>query len=107
MAFQSKDELVLSQQLKVQELVIGFADAGLYIVDGSDVIVPIREDISKIVLVTFKDDSAATNAPIAAASLSIVDSSAFTAGGDRKAIKVASVTLEADDVLCLKYIVTE
>jgi hypothetical protein len=49
MAFQAKDPSVLSQQLKVQELVIRAADTHLYTVSGSDVVIDIGEDVAAVV----------------------------------------------------------
>lgn len=108
MSFQSKSPRVLSQQLKVQELLIKTTeDQNLYVVDGSDVIVFIDEPVENIKCALLVDNSASETLAIPAASLSVVDSAAYTAGGDMKAIKLASVTLAANDVVILKYILSE
>jgi len=108
MSFQSKSPRVASQQLKVQELVIKHTeDQALYVVDGSDLILMVDEDVAQVKAVMHCDDSAAAVALVPAASVSVVDSAAYTAGGDRKAIKLASFTLAANDCLVLKYVLTE
>ena len=100
----SKSPRIANQQLKVQELMVHKnQDTGLYVVSGSDVIVFIDEAVSRVKAVQMNDDSAAACILVPAASVSIVDSSAYTAGGDMKAIKLASVTLANNDSLVLKY----
>lgn len=102
--YRPQDDKVHNQKLKVQEITVRFSDKHLYVVSGSDVILLIKEPLQAAASCLFQDDSAGTIAPIAASALSIVDSAAYTAGGDKKAIKVASVTLAASDVLHVKYI---
>ncbi len=102
--FRAKSDKVQNQQLKVEQVDVRFSDTQLYVVSASDVILLIGESVSEAVSVLFQDDSLGTLTPIAAASLSVVDSSAYTAGGDRKAIKVASVTLAASDLLYVRFI---
>lgn len=109
MSFQSKSPRVLSQQLKVQELVIKQAeDLNLYVVDSSDIIVFLDEPVASVKCVMFVDNSASSTLAIPAASISIVDSSSpYSAGGDRQAVRLASLTLAANDVLILKYVLAE
>ena len=101
MAFQAQDAKILDQQLKVQDLTIRFADKHLYAVSGSDVVVDIGETLSACVLAIQYDNSAAASAGetgpvmIPAASISVSGTS----------ITLASVTMAANDVLVLKYIV--
>lgn len=106
--FRGKDDKVQGQQLKVQELVVRFADSHLYVVNGADVVVQLNEPLSAIVSCMHQDDSAAGASgllTIAASALSIVDQdSPYSAGGDAGAIRIASVTLAANDVLHIKYI---
>lgn len=103
--FRGNDDKTLQQRLQVQELVVRIADTQLYVVDSSDVIVKVGDALQSIVQVLFQDNSAGTLTPVAAASLSIVDKdSPYSAGGDEKAIRVASVTLAANDLLVVKYI---
>lgn len=98
-SFQAKQSGILNQQLKVQELAVRFADLGLYTVATNVVSVDIGEAIDSIVLVTFKDNSAATNAALVAANLSIVSSSIITMD--------LGAVFAANDVLLIKYIVAE
>ncbi len=98
-SFQAKQSGILAQQLKVQELAVRFADLGLYTVSSNVVSVDIGENIDSIVLVTFKDNSAATNAALVAANLSIVSSTVITMD--------LGAAFAANDVLLIKYIVSE
>ena len=106
--YRGKNERVQGQQLKVQNLCVRFADTHLYVVDGSDVIVLVREPLSAVVSCVHQDDSAAGSAgliSIAASALSIVDKDTpYGAGGDASAIRVAAVTLAANDLLQIQYI---
>jgi hypothetical protein len=101
MAFQAKDPSVLSQQLKVQELVIRAADTHLYTVSGSDVVIDIGEDVAAVVCAIHLDNSAAATSgetgPI------MVPAASLSVSGEN--ITVASVTLATNDVLIVKYIV--
>lgn len=108
MSFQAKDVLVLAQQLKVQELCFSQADSNMYIVDGADIIVPIREALQSVLLCVIKDDSVPSLVVKPAASVTIVDKdSPYGAGGDSQAIRIAAFTLAANDVVLLKYVVNE
>lgn len=104
----AQSDKVQNQQLKVQELVVRTSDTHLYVVDGSDVVVKIGQPVEAVVSCMFQDDSAAGGAgllTIAASALSIVDKdSPYGAGGDESAIRVAAVTLAANDMLHIKYI---
>lgn len=97
-SFQAQDSQVQANQLAVQELVIKQGDP-LIAVSGADILVDVREPVAEIVLVLFKDDSAATIAPKAQASLSIEDSATQT----DSVIKIASLTLAANDVIVIRY----
>lgn len=97
---------VQGQQLKVQELPIRTADTNLYTNSGSDTIVKIGESVEAVVSCVQLDNSVPDCVLIPAASLSVVDSTAFTAGGDRMAIKIAGVQLAANDLFLVKYIST-
>jgi hypothetical protein len=67
--------------------------------------VKIGEPVKSVLLCIQKDDSANDLVHFAASSLSIVDSSAYTAGGDLKAIKITGLAaVDANDVVILKYI---
>jgi len=102
--YSSQSPRVANQQLKVQELCVHKnQDTNLYVVSGSDVIVFIDEAVDVIKGCMLIDDSASETLAVPAASLSVVDSSAYTAGGDRFAIKLASVTLATNDMVILKY----
>ena len=97
MPFQSKDEQVLAQQLKVQELCIRFADVGLYSASGAVVTVDLKESCT-IVAVIHCDNSGPT------AVLNALASSVVT--GTSVAITLANA-LAASDVLIIKYFVNE
>lgn len=106
--FQAKDALVRNQQLKVQELSLTNKDGSILIDNGADHIVVIGEPVSKVLIARMKDDSANAWIEYAQASISIVDSSAYTAGGDLKAIKITGLaTVDTDDVVVVKYICAE
>jgi hypothetical protein len=106
-SFQSKDSLILGQQLRVQELVIGAEDVGLYIASGGAVFVNVQEPVLKVYIAYVKVNAGPSFTVEPAASISIVDSVALTAGGDQKVIKISSLTLAANDVLVLKYVIDE
>lgn len=103
MSFQAKNEAVLNQQLKVQEVRVTTAQSNILVASGSDYIVQIGEAVASV-MDAIKHPAAGGNASCQAfANLSIVDSTAFTAGGDAKAIKIASLTLAANDVVAVHY----
>lgn len=106
-SFQAKGNAQLNQQLRVQELVVSAADVSLFNANSGDAVILIQEPVAKVISALFQDDSAASIAPVAAASISIVDSVAFTAGGDKGGIKLASTALAANDCVIVKYIVQE
>ena len=96
MSFQSKDSKILKQQLQVQEVVVRFADTGLYTASGSVVTVDLGETHT-IVAVIDCDNSAASIAYIPVASCVTTDTSvAITRGA----------AFAANDKLIIKYIVT-
>jgi hypothetical protein len=95
---------VLDQQLKIQELVVRFADLQLCTNSGSHSIIQLGESISAIVSVKLVDDSASAVVVAQASACSIVDSTAYTAGGDNNAIKVANLQMAANDSFEVKYI---
>ena len=106
--FEAKTVAVLDQQNKVQELVVRAADTHLYVVDSSDVCVTIGEALAAVVMILSHDNSTAAPSVISlkAADMIISDSTAYTAGGDAKAIRCNGVAaLDANDVLLIKYIV--
>lgn len=92
-SYQAQDVQILGEQLKVQELSLKHGNP-ILVVSGADILIDIKEDLEEIVLVLFKDDSAGTIAPIAAASLSI---------DSLTKIKIASVATAANDVIVVKY----
>lgn len=95
---------VQDQQLKVQELAIRTADTHLYATDAGDLIVKIGEGVAAAVCCIVVDDSVPGLVVKPAADLSIVDSTAYTAGGDESAIRIDTLALAANDVLLVKYI---
>lgn len=93
MSFQSKDEQVLAQQLKVQELVVRFADGALYS-GTSPVVVDLKENCS-VASVLHCDSS------VPAVSLG-----AATVTGSSASIALAA-PFAAGDALIIKYVVAE
>ncbi len=100
----AQSDKVQNQQLKVQEVAVRTADTHLYDTDSGDVVVLVDEPVEAIVSCIVVDDSVPGVVVKAAAALSIVDSEAYTAGGDESAIRVDTLSLAADDVLLVKYI---
>ena len=96
-SYQSKDSAILDQQLKVQELVIRFADVGLYSQAGAVTTVDLKE-VCTIVSVVNHDNSALVTVLNAAASNVVT--------GTSVAITLLAA-FAASDVLVIKYIVTE
>lgn len=103
--FQPKTTAVFDNQLKVQEVNVTTADSELYNANGGNLVLLIGEPVAEVRLALQKDDSANALVNFDAASISVVDSSAFTAGGDRKAVKITGCVLAANDLLVCKYIV--
>jgi hypothetical protein len=99
MAYDSKDSLVLAQQLKVQELVVRFADIGLYTVATNVISIPVGETVGAIVYAQFLDNSAGTMAPVLAANRSIVSNNVITLD--------LGAAIAANDVVVVKYIIAE
>jgi hypothetical protein len=100
----AQNEKVQNQLLKVQSIAIRTADTHLYEVDSGDVIVQIGQEVAAVVSCIVVDNSVPGVVVLPAASLSIVDSTAFTAGGDELAIKLDTLTLAANDIVLLQYI---
>jgi hypothetical protein len=99
MAYESKDPLVLAQQLKVQELVVRFADIGLYTVATNVISIDVGETVGAIVSAQFLDNSAGTMAPVVAANRSIVSNTILTLD--------LGAAIAANDVVVVKYIIAE
>lgn len=97
MPFQSSNELILNQQLKVQEVCIRFADVGLYSASGSVVTVNLYQSHS-IVNVIHCDNS------VPSAVLTAIASCVTT--GTSVAITLANA-FATNDSLIVKYIVDE
>jgi len=99
MSYQAQDSQILGEQLKVQELVLKHGNP-LLVANAGDVVIDIKEEVAEIVLVLFKDDSAATIAPIAQAALTIE-----TGTSTNSAIRIDSVVTAANDVIVVRYVV--
>lgn len=97
-SYQSKDSRVLGQQLKVQEVVIRFADLGMYSVATNDVIVDLGETLSSVFSVIHNDNSG-PNALLIAASAIALDDSEVTV--------TLAAPFAANDSLVIRYIVSE
>ena len=100
----SGSDKVQNQKLKVQEVTVRFADTHLYATSGSHSVVLIGEALSAIVSLELLDDSASAIVLAQASALSIVDSSAYTSGGDESAIKVNNMQMASNDCLRVQYI---
>ena len=97
MSYESKDSKIQKQQLRVQEVVIRFADTGLYTASGSVVTVDLGEAASIVSVLNF-DNSGPTPIMIAASGSVVTSTSvAITLGA----------AFAANDSLVIKYIVTE
>lgn len=108
MSFNAKDPGVLNQQLKVQQVVIPASATNMYVVDTGDVCVIINEALASVISCQVHDNSAATLTSVVAADLIISDSTAFTAAGDMKAVRVNGVAaLDANDHIIMQYVVAE
>lgn len=99
MSYDSKDSLVLGQQLKIQELTVRFADVGLYTVATNVISIDVNETVGAIVCAQFLDNSAGTMAPVVAANRSIVSDQIITLD--------LGAALAANDVVVVKYIIAE
>lgn len=100
----AQSDKVQNQQLKVQELAVRAADTHLFATDSGDLVVLVGEPVEAAVCCIVVDDSVPGVVVKAAADLSIVDSEAYTAGGDESAIRIGTLALAANDVLLIKYI---
>lgn len=100
---------VENQELAVQELTVRFEDANLYTVASGVYTIHIDDTVAAAVSVLMLDDSAGTYAPVAAANITLVNTTddrgnTITNGG----IQLASLSapLAAHDSLVVKYITT-
>jgi hypothetical protein len=106
--YNPKNENTMNQSLRVQEISLSGSDGNLYVISGGNLYVRILEPVEKIFLARCKVDSSNLTTEFAQSSLSIVDSSALTAGGDEKYIKIAGLSaLASGDCLVVKYSVLE
>lgn len=103
MSFFPKSDAVANAQLKQIEVLLTSADNSIVSASGSDLILQIGEEVAAVTMAIKHKDSDGTVTKIAAANCAIVDSSALTAGGDAKAIKLTSVALASADVLRIVY----
>jgi len=102
--FYPKNNLAMDQANKVQELSISGSDSTVFQISGGNLYVRVLEPISKIYLASVKVDSSNLVTQFDQASLSIVDSTALTAGGDSGAIKITGLAaLASGDCLIVKY----
>lgn len=106
--FNPKNELVMNQSLKVQEITVSGADQGLYAISGGSTFVYILEPVDKVYLGRCKVDSSNTFTEFQMASMVICDSALLTAGGNKQAIKLVGLAaLNPNDVVIVKYSVLE
>lgn len=97
MSYDSKDSKVQKQQLRVQEVAVRFADKGLYTAATNDVTVDLGE-AATVVSVLNLDNSGPTAIMIAASAIAVSGTSVTVTLG---------APFAANDVLVIKYIVTE
>ncbi len=104
--YNPKADQTAEQQLKVQRLAIRSDDPSMYSSASGTTCILIREPIERVYLVSSKDDSANTLTQYAQASISIVDSTDLTPGGDESAIAIAGLaSLDTNDVVVVEYTV--
>lgn len=102
--FYPKNSITMDQANKVQELNISGSDSNVFQISGGDLFVMVNEPISKIYVASVKVDSSNLVTQFPQSDLSIVDSSALTAGGDESAIKIEGLAaLASGDCLIVKY----
>ena len=107
-AYYPKDSNTMEQALRVQELIISGADAGLFTISGGNCFVLIREPVQKVFLASVKVDSSNTVTQFAQSSIVICDSSLLTAGGNQGAIELVGLaSVAANDVIVVRYSVLE
>lgn len=107
-AFYPKNQNTMDQALKVQELVISGADAGMYSISGGNTFVLVKEPVGKIYLASVKVDSSNTVTQFAQSALVICDSALLTAGGNQGAIEITGLAaVAANDVIIVRYSVLE
>ena len=106
--YSPKNEQVMNQSLKVQELSLSGSDVNLFEISSGNCIVYIREPVEKVFLVRIKVDSSNLMTEFAQSSISIVDSNLLTSGGNEQAIKITGLAaVAAGDCLIVKYSVLE
>lgn len=98
MSYEAKDPLILGQQLKVQELVVRFADVGLYTASGNVVTVDFNETLASVPVVIDCDNSAPAAILIAQSGIAV--------SGETVAVTLAA-PFATSDALIIKYIVAE
>ena len=97
MSFQSKDAAILGQQNKVQELVVRFADLGVYSASGAVVTIDLGEAVSIANCAHF-DNSVPGIVHVTVANCAVT--------GNSVAITLANA-LAANDSIVLRYVVSE
>lgn len=102
--FNAKSVEALEQQQKVQSLTVSLSEPHLQVASGADLIVLVREPIARIIDCLVIDDSVPGVVVKPASTLSIVDSTAYTAGGDLGGIKITTLALAANDTVTVRYI---
>lgn len=102
--YQPKDTATFGQQLKVQTLDVTTLDPQLFTTTnaGADLVIFIREPVAKVYTAT-KVSNAGTLSGVAQSNIVIVDSTAYTAGGDAFAIRLNATTLSSGDCVTVKY----
>jgi len=106
--FNPKNEAVMNQSLKVQEITVAGSDQGLYTISGGSTYLYILEPVDKVYLGRCKVDGSNSFTEFTMANLVICDSALLTAGGNKQAIKLVGLAaLNPLDVVIVKYSVLE
>lgn len=107
MSFMAKQSAQMENQLKVQELNVTSLDTDLFIDRGANTQITVGEPLDRAISAV-QIVAAGTVTAVPFANISIVDSAAGTAGGDRKALLLTGISgIAAGDVVTVKYVVSE
>jgi|SRR5271165_3174934 len=113
-----KNELTANRALSAQELMVRGLDYALYRIDGSSIIILVREPVSAVYVAELKVDSSNTQHEYNQANIAIVDSATSSTNptplsgynefgvmvSDQGGIQLTGIgTLNANDVIYVRY----
>ena len=104
--YEPKNQQTQLQALRVQDLAVSGADAGLYSISGGNTFVFINEPVEKVFVASVKVDGTNSFTEFAQANISVVDTVSLTtaAPSNRGAIKLTGLAaLAANDVILVRY----